>query len=239
VTQLNKENTNRPAGRLSSVVVLIGGVLLVSVVGLLIPIPFSSQMTYAIGDLAHAPFFGLVFLIIHGLLDRYRPLLSGQLPQRLKRTLQVSVGLLMFGTLMEMLQTSMGRYATVHDAIANGLGIVAAVCWYWAIQIKRYQPSARWLSRGFLFAAGFLLAIAWWRPVMMLREIAETSFHSRQQPDVSAPHGGVIALQIDGPLTSDVTKPCSANATQNGLVVDDLLPIQNDGDVPMRHSSCT
>lgn len=179
MTQLNTPRASRrTAGRISSVATAIVVVLLVAGVGLLMPIPYSSQMTYAIGDLAHAPFFGLVFLIIHGLLDRYRPLDSGQLRQRMIRTLQVSVGLLMFGTLMEMLQTSMGRYATVHDAIANGLGIVAAVCWYWAIQIKRHHRSARWLPRGFLFAAGILLAIAWWRPVMLLREIAESSFQS-------------------------------------------------------------
>ena len=178
MTQLNTPRASRTAGRLSSVAISIVVVLAVAVVGLLMPIPYSNQMTYAIGDLLHAPFFGLVFLIIHGLLDRYRPLHSGQLLQRLKRTLQVSVGLLMFGTLMEMLQTSMGRYATVHDAIANGLGIVAAACWYWAIQIRRHHPSARWLPRGFLFAAGFLLAIAWWHPVMLLREIAGSSFQS-------------------------------------------------------------
>ena len=232
MTQLNKRNTNRPAGQLSSRV-LIAGVLIVAVVGLLIPIPFSSQMTYAIGDLLHAPFFGMVFLIIHDLLDRYHPLRSGQLRQHVMRTIQVAIGLLIFGTVMEIMQTSMGRVATAHDAIANGLGIVAAACWYWAIQIRRYQPPARWLARGFLFAAGFLLAVAWWRPVMLLREIAETSFHSRQQTDVSVLDAGMIALQIDGPFTRDVTKQSATGATQHGLVVDDFLPIQNDGDVPI------
>ena len=179
VRPLNTKHASNPARRLSSAAFPILGVLLVAMFGLLIPIPFSSQMTYAIGDLAHAPFFGLVFLIIHALVDRYRPIPAGLLPQRAMRTLQVAIGLLIFGTLMEWLQTSMGRQAAVHDAIANGLGILAAACWYWAMKIKRYQPSARWTSRGLLLAAGFLLAIAWWRPVMLLREVANTSFHSR------------------------------------------------------------
>jgi hypothetical protein len=173
----------------------IGAVLMVAVVGLLIPIPITSHWTYAIGDLSHAPFFGLVALIVHRLLDRYRPLPADSFSQRVMRTVRVSVGLFLFGAVMEGAQTMMGRQAAVHDAVANGLGILAAACWYWATHIKRCQPHARWVPRGFLLAGVCFLAIACWRPAMMLCESANSSLHSWRQTDVAVLHTGMIALQ--------------------------------------------
>ncbi len=145
---MNGQATTQATGQRYRVVMSIGAVLMVAVVGLLIPIPITSHWTYAIGDLSHAPFFGLVALIVHRLLDRYRPLPADSLSQRVMRTVMVSVGLFLFGAVMERAQTMMGRQAAVHDAVANGLGIMAAACWYWAMHIKRCQPHARWVPAG-------------------------------------------------------------------------------------------
>jgi hypothetical protein len=75
------------------------------------------------------------------------------------------------GALMEWVQQSFGRSASWHDAMANALGITAAVFGYIGWRWHRCHPSRRHLSRALFCAAGCLLALAWFSPVLVLIDV--------------------------------------------------------------------
>ena len=161
------------------------GLVALVVAGLLTPIPFIGRIGTALGDLAHAPLFGGIALGIFCLLDRFRPL-PGPGVSLAVRSMLVLVGLFAFGVAIELTQQFFGRSAAVHDAVANGLGILAATFWVWA---RSFPPDRWWSPRILLSSAGFLLAIAWWNPLMILRDVVRVhwdfpmlaSFESREE----------------------------------------------------------
>lgn len=73
---------------------------------------------------------------------------------------------------MEVLQSmSGGRSGTLHDAIANTLGVAAAVCAHactWFVTNRRHTVGVV-----FLTAAAALLGIAWYRPARMLWDVIQ------------------------------------------------------------------
>lgn len=108
---------------------LLGG--LVMLFGLVFPFPMSGRYWNAIFDLAHAPAFFLLFLLIVGVLDPALPGFSKGRPALLSlppgRLILLS-GLLFFGGVAcEVAQKFVHRHPSVGDIIANSVGLLAGM----------------------------------------------------------------------------------------------------------------
>lgn len=156
--------------RRRGIVLVAIGLLVAAVVSLLIPLPFTGRIAVSIGNLAHAPLFGSLTLVALSLLQQVRPLKN--LPSLWVRCGIVALSLFTFGIAMEVLQKYSGRSAAWHDVMANGMGILAAACLFFAWQLPRMRPAVRWLPRALLTAAGVCLGIASWTPLAMLYDVA-------------------------------------------------------------------
>lgn len=152
-------------------------VIAVVVTALLVPIPLMGRASSAIGDLVHAPLFGSLAFATLWAWQRLDPLpnsASTSTPHQGRRLLirgvVVWISLSLFGLGMEFLQGSMGRSLSRHDAIANSLGIAAAVFGYAAIGFR--AGGRLRTASGFAVVAFVILAVAWYRPVAMLSDVA-------------------------------------------------------------------
>jgi hypothetical protein len=152
-----EDNSNSPAnsGHKSVLpirrllILLVGGLVLSF--GLVFPFPMSGRHWNAIFDLAHAPAFFLIFLLIAGVLDpasigfsKSRPALLRLPPLRLIR---LSGLLFLGGVACEVAQKFVDRHPSVDDLLANSLGLFAGML---------YCLSRQSVSR-LLCAAGILL----------------------------------------------------------------------------------
>ncbi|MCO8121042.1 hypothetical protein NHH03_04775 [Stieleria sp. TO1_6] len=171
------ESTQRtsqiPVARVAWSAVLV---LVVVFIALLTPIPFMGRVTTAIGDLVHAPLFGSLALASlwawSALVDKRHGSGSVQSVRTIfGRGIVVWSTLSVFGLFMEWLQSGMGRSASWHDALANALGIAAAVCAYSAVAIA---TTARPLAARCLgLLAVTLFSIAWYPPVELLADVVQ------------------------------------------------------------------
>ena len=144
-------------------------VLAAAVTGLLMPVPFVGRVSVAVGDMVHAPLFGGLALGTLVLLQLVRPIHDFNL-ELLLRSLLVFAIVSGLGVGIEYAQASLGRTATVHDAVSNGLGVLTAVLWYSGHLLRRLQPNRRALPWSFAISGLAMIAISWWAPVMMLRD---------------------------------------------------------------------
>ncbi|MCC9655729.1 antibiotic resistance protein VanZ [Rhodopirellula halodulae] len=140
------------------------GCFLVALTGLFVPMPFHGRMPGAIGDMAHAPLFAGLTLLTLVLLQTLRPLVTGSFPWR-RRILLTVVSLFALGVLVEMVQGMIGRSAAVHDAISNGLGIIAAAAWFIAGGLE--SSKAR---RALQLLGVLLLTSSWIGPLQVIRD---------------------------------------------------------------------
>ncbi|WP_283433350.1 hypothetical protein [Neorhodopirellula lusitana] len=149
---------------------------------LLVPLPLKSRIGSAIGDLAHAPMFGGIFIAILLLWHRVSPL--DQFGRAwLGRIALVTLCVFILGILVELAQTLTGRKAASHDVVANGLGILAAGMLCIAVLNYRYQPRRIWLSGLAALLAIGLVGIALTRPVRIIWDVL--SVH-RAYPSISS-----------------------------------------------------
>lgn len=137
---------------------------------LLMPLPFEGRAWRSIGDLAHAPLFGLLaFAALLGW-ERLNPL-RDDFKRRLIRSLVVIVLVSLFGATMELVQQRFQRSASWHDAMSNCLGVTAAVFIHFAWQWRRWRPARKLIPRALYIAAGCLLAIAWHTPASVIMDV--------------------------------------------------------------------
>lgn len=143
---------------------------------LLLPVPFAGRAATALGDLVHAPLFGslaIAWLLVWQRLDPLNRVFDGprihQGRRLVSRGIIIWISLSLFGLGMEFLQRGTGRSASVHDAIANSLGVAAAIAGYSAVWFaSRHRNRAAW---SFASVAVMILALAWWRPVVLLADV--------------------------------------------------------------------
>jgi len=112
---------------------------------MLIPIPFKGRAAAAISDLAHAPLFACVTIALLFFWYRWQPLDQFDRDWT-KRFVLVGVWVFLVGVAIEFAQMVTGRSAAIHDAIANGLGIMAAIAVSFALLNWRYRGDQGWLS---------------------------------------------------------------------------------------------
>lgn len=110
-------------------ILLLGG--LVMLFGLVFPFPMSGRHWNAIFDLAHAPAFFLLFLLVAGALDPASVGLSVNRPAILqlppRRLILLSGILFLGGVACEIAQQFVHRHPSVGDIIANSFGLLAGI----------------------------------------------------------------------------------------------------------------
>src|SRR5436190_14232657 len=65
--------------------------------------------------------------------------------------------------------------------------------------------------------------------VLRVKDLA--SFHHRSQNDIAKARAAMIALQVDRPGPQRIGPKRAAGTTENRLIIDDLLSVQDDGRV--------
>ncbi|MEM6471493.1 MAG: hypothetical protein AAF802_18165 [Planctomycetota bacterium] len=175
------------------VFVVISGV----VTALIAPMPYHGRAATAVGDLAHAPLFGSLALAWLWTWGRIKPVgiqatgtasTEGSSPQvgmpaplihqgrrLLFRGLCVWFVLSSFGVCMEFIQSGVGRSMSRHDAIANSLGIAAAIAAYLAAWFFLHRR--RRTAMLFFAMALTILISAWVKPARLLSDVI--SMHRR------------------------------------------------------------
>lgn len=153
-------------------VLLITAALIALVVfALLVPIPLRGRLASASGDLVHAPLFATLTFGAFWLVQYFRPITP--LTKRfLLRSLAVVILMIVIGAVSEVAQRSFQRSGSLHDAVANALGISAAWFCYLAWHHKRrYDPHRRGRRLAMLATAGILVGIASWQPLLTLHDM--------------------------------------------------------------------
>ncbi|MEM6363743.1 MAG: hypothetical protein AAF745_04905 [Planctomycetota bacterium] len=106
------------------------GILVVAVgiaaAGLFMPIPHGHRAFGAIGDLFHGPLFACLTFILLVTAERLRPI-TGWTTRFFVRTSMLALLMFGLGWSVEWFQSALGRTMAMHDGIANGFGILAAV----------------------------------------------------------------------------------------------------------------
>ncbi|EMI55764.1 VanZ family protein [Rhodopirellula sallentina] len=156
----------RPVGPMA----VIG--LLAAVGMLLVPIPFHGRIWAALGDVAHGPLFAVLTIGVLFLWHRFDPLDSfGR--EWVGRMALVAVCVFLAGVIVEFAQIMTGRSAAMHDAVANGLGVIAGVALYFAALNARYHADRRWVSLTAAGVAMIMIGMALARPVSLLLDIVD------------------------------------------------------------------
>ncbi|TWU54461.1 VanZ like family protein [Rubripirellula tenax] len=150
--------------------ILIAVLAAVAVItSLLMPMPFYGRTSSAIGDMVHAPLFGCLAIGSIHLLSRWLARFH-MLPSAVGIAV-IALLLFAFGVAMEYAQSFASRSPSLHDALSNGLGILAGCCLYIAYRRRKLNPADRIVPRFLWGAAGFLIALVWWGPVGTLRDV--------------------------------------------------------------------
>lgn len=151
-------------------------VLTLVVTGLLMPVPIRGPQASPLADLAHAPIFATLFLVILLTISRKtsdepaerRLGLPVLLAETWKSVLIVIFALSLFGIGMEYVQGHFGRRGSWSDVLLNTFGLAAGTCLFWAcVSTRRERHWSRPLVFGiagccFLVAASARPAYELW-----------------------------------------------------------------------------
>lgn len=129
----------------SAVFVLV--VLSFVVTGLLMPVPIRGPKASPLADLAHAPIFAtlaLVVLLTGSQLSRKKTAhpekgFRALLVATWKLVLSVVVALSFFGIAMEYVQRYFGRRGSWSDVLLNSVGLAAGICLFWAFASRQRE----------------------------------------------------------------------------------------------------
>ena len=148
--------------------IALAGLCVLLVIGaLMVPVPFHGRLAVATGDLVHGPLFAAISLGTMVLLQKLRPLGPTDRGRLFVRCLGVFVLLSGFGLATELAQMLSGRTAAKHDAIADSLGVAAALLLY--VGWNRRQVGWHW--QGCLALAIGLMLMCWYRPAVILLDV--------------------------------------------------------------------
>ncbi len=156
-----------PDSHRHSVVGRIGAVTLLAtfaLMGLVFPFPVDGRLWSEVFDLAHAPAFCGLLLVVAGFVDpasvgfssqafRIRSIQSGEL-------MVLAGACLMLGFIGELLQALVGRSPSVKDLAANTAGVLSGSLW---VVSQRRRRMGRVLLRGIAIA---ILGLAVVRPIL-------------------------------------------------------------------------
>lgn len=156
-------------------------VLVAVLIALLIPVPFLGRIWTAIGDLVHAPMFATLALVWLWIWQRHWPLTEATATEQssdaakhqgrrfARRGLVIWVTLTLFGIVMEGIQGMTGRSAAAHDAIANSLGVLAAITATGALMLV--QCNRRMIAALCGVFSVAMLGLAWTRSALIMADV--------------------------------------------------------------------
>lgn len=141
--------------------------------------PDGHRIYGAIGDLLHAPLFGLLTFGLLGVIERLWPI-AGWTRSLLLRTILVGAAVFIVSVGVEIAQEWFGRTGTLHDAVSNAAGISAA-CGLFVLWRSRSVPhgrvadSPRRRRLTALVLAGVMVSmtIGWYEPISRLKDITD------------------------------------------------------------------
>ena len=123
-------------------ILVIGGLGIIT--GLIFPFPMTGRYWNAVFDLAHAPAFFLIFLLVAGFLDPasigYSRSSRALLQLTPRRLLLISGLLFGGGVICEVAQKFVERHPSVDDIIANSVGLLAGTLYCLSLRIRH-----RWI----------------------------------------------------------------------------------------------
>jgi len=160
----NGQGSTNAAMIIRAVVVFV--VLTAVVTGLLMPVPIRGPQASPLADLAHAPIFATLALVILLTIPRktsYEPAerklgLQVLLAETWKSVLFVIFALSLFGIGMEYVQRHFGRRGSWSDVLLNTFGLAAGTCLFWACVSTRWER--RWSRPLVLGIAGCCFLVA-------------------------------------------------------------------------------
>ncbi|QDT03565.1 VanZ like family protein [Rubripirellula lacrimiformis] len=141
--------------------------------GLLMPMPYSGRIPAAIGNMAHGPLFALMTIALLMLWNHWagsRRNAPAAMHSSVRRLVAVALFLFLFGVAIELVQAKFGRTPSIHDAISNGMGILAGLC-VTVANARRKHARGRSTARCLWATAGVLIACVWWQPVSTLQDV--------------------------------------------------------------------
>ena len=141
-------------------IALLGILMTLCVGGLMIPLPEGGRVFPSLGDMAHAPMFATITLLVLFTWFHLRP--TEQLDTTSIRVASVSASMFAFGVVTEIVQGAIGRSASVHDVVADCGGIAAAICFFVAWQTRRWE-STKTVAVIFWIGLGLASILATWR----------------------------------------------------------------------------
>jgi hypothetical protein len=119
-------------------ILVIGGLGLLT--GLVFPFPMTGRYWNTVFDLAHAPAFFLIFLLVAGFLDPASIGFSGSSRALLhltpRRLLLISGLLFLGGVTCEVAQKFVDRHPSIHDIIANSVGLMAGTLYCLSLRAR-------------------------------------------------------------------------------------------------------
>lgn len=140
---------------LKRILIAIGFLSCVAI-GLVFPFPMEGRLWGELFDLAHAPVFCGTLLLIVGLCDPSAIGLSKKhvvlREMTLGRVLVIAAVLIAAGSVAELLQKLVGRSASFADVAANGVGLIAGICW-----VLRCRSTSTSAGRKYIVLAVILL----------------------------------------------------------------------------------
>jgi hypothetical protein len=137
------------------------------------PIGHGGRWLSALGDMVHTPLFCCVTLGALFLLQRLSNA-NNDRRQIFRRCLVVATTLFLFGVCMEFAQKWSGRTGDIHDAVANGVGIligVAIYLWFWRETVCDETCRGHRHFKSILIGISVTaLTATWWRPIITLMD---------------------------------------------------------------------
>ena len=189
--------------RRSQKTVFNGRVCLITLVGicvflaLIFPFPVGGRLWSELFNLAHAPVFCGLVLLVSGFLDPSSVGISRFTvlrPVRLGEVLLIACGCLALGLVGELLQAAAGRSPSLKDVLANTAGVVSALLWIASCRTDGILPSV------LTFGCVLVLALGVVRPISgiigAIRQRAEVrvpeSFERDDEPEVWQPNNAEL-----------------------------------------------
>ena len=159
-----ESSVRRSSGPIIGLAVLI----LLSIFGLMIPLPHGGRILPKLGDMVHGPLFAGIMISVVIAWNYMRPPIT--VIQSVTRLITAAFLVFSFGVITEVAQGLTGRSTSLHDLVADSCGIVAGCCLLIAGNSGRFLSSWRKSITLFLVAT-VSIAISWIGAIASINDV--------------------------------------------------------------------
>ncbi|MDA8743198.1 hypothetical protein N9N28_01080 [Rubripirellula amarantea] len=158
-----------PTTRMRFVVAMMFVVVIgLTTIALLVPMPRGGRMLPAIGDMVHAPLFSALTLFAFACVHQIYPAKSFRI--WVIRSLIIAALFVVVGVGSEYMQGYFGRSKSLHDAVADSMGISASLGLLVIWGLRKWRLISRTSASLFLGVSMLPFAVAWWGPTATLAD---------------------------------------------------------------------